>query len=287
MLKEYVKNKKIEEFAHEITAGDPYLEKECLRMCLKNKLEDAFIKLCKTYHYEFDPEFFRSYEQISCEEKSLFFSSNSDAILRCNNPVYFIDDMESFEQAKNKLLSTATPPRLLAIDCEQKIKLFEFESRKIVLLQLSTEHFNFIFDMLKFRMYSTEWSALFQMLFLDTDLLKIGFGIPGDFCILHKKFKDVSDCFLILKNCFDVYSFETKNKELSNVSLKSLCFELFKLELSKVECVSDWMRRPLRPSQLEYAALDAEILIRLFQHYSQNYLPSDLGVGIRDTMRFD
>ena len=35
--------------------------------------------------------------------------------------------------------------------------------------------------------------------------------------------------------------------------------------LDKTEQCSNWDRRPLKPSQLAYAALDAEVLVRIFE----------------------
>lgn len=50
-------------------------------------------------------------------------------------------------------------------------------------------------------------------------------------------------------------------------SLKSVCAREFGLAIDKGEQTSDWTRRPLSQSQLSYAALDAEILLRLYDHF--------------------
>ena len=49
-------------------------------------------------------------------------------------------------------------------------------------------------------------------------------------------------------------------------SLAAVCHRELNLELDKAEQTSDWRRRPLTDSQLAYAALDAEVLLRLKPH---------------------
>jgi ATP-dependent helicase Lhr and Lhr-like helicase len=41
------------------------------------------------------------------------------------------------------------------------------------------------------------------------------------------------------------------------------------VELDKREQTGDWTRRPLTESQVNYAALDAEVLLRLFAHFEE------------------
>ena len=50
-------------------------------------------------------------------------------------------------------------------------------------------------------------------------------------------------------------------------SLRAVCAREFELELDKAEQTGNWTRRPLTESQVRYAALDAEILLRLFDHF--------------------
>jgi ATP-dependent Lhr-like helicase len=41
------------------------------------------------------------------------------------------------------------------------------------------------------------------------------------------------------------------------------------VELDKREQTGDWTRRPLTESQVTYAALDAEVLLRLFARFAE------------------
>ena len=52
-------------------------------------------------------------------------------------------------------------------------------------------------------------------------------------------------------------------------SLKIVCEREFGLHLDKSEQISDWSQRPLSDRQQAYAALDAEILLRLYDHFGR------------------
>jgi ATP-dependent Lhr-like helicase len=52
-------------------------------------------------------------------------------------------------------------------------------------------------------------------------------------------------------------------------SLKVVCARELGVHLDKSEQVSDWSRRPLSEDQIAYAAFDAEVLLRLFEHFGR------------------
>ena len=55
----------------------------------------------------------------------------------------------------------------------------------------------------------------------------------------------------------------------SGHSLREVCARELGVELDKREQTGDWTRRPLTESQVTYAALDAEVLLRLFAHFEE------------------
>ena len=52
----------------------------------------------------------------------------------------------------------------------------------------------------------------------------------------------------------------------SAMSYQRLVRELLGIELTKGETRTDWLRRPLSPAQVEYAAQDVELLLPLYRH---------------------
>lgn len=52
-------------------------------------------------------------------------------------------------------------------------------------------------------------------------------------------------------------------------SLREVCARELGMELDKREQTGDWTRRPLSESQVTYAALDAEVLLRLHAHFEE------------------
>lgn len=55
----------------------------------------------------------------------------------------------------------------------------------------------------------------------------------------------------------------------SGHSLRDVCARELDMVLDKREQAGDWARRPLTESQLTYAALDAEVLLRLHAHFEE------------------
>jgi ATP-dependent helicase Lhr and Lhr-like helicase len=57
-------------------------------------------------------------------------------------------------------------------------------------------------------------------------------------------------------------------------SLRALCARELNVDLDKTEQAGDWSRRPLTESQVAYAALDAEVLLQLYEQFSLERTPS-------------
>lgn len=53
-------------------------------------------------------------------------------------------------------------------------------------------------------------------------------------------------------------------------SLREVCARELGMELDKREQAGDWTRRPLAETQVTYAALDAEVLLRLYAHFEES-----------------
>jgi len=61
----------------------------------------------------------------------------------------------------------------------------------------------------------------------------------------------------------DLASAEFTRMTMKHYSLKDLAIQIVGKEIEKLEQMSDWNARPLRQSQLEYAAIDASVLVQI------------------------
>lgn len=76
---------------------------------------------------------------------------------------------------------------------------------------------------------------------------------------------------LQLENVVDTLrvSRQLRGKSNGGHSLKAVCARELGIFLDKSEQLSDWSSRPLSERQLAYAALDAEVLLHLFEHFGR------------------
>lgn len=65
----------------------------------------------------------------------------------------------------------------------------------------------------------------------------------------------------------DLRGRKTSNNEKIRHGLGYVCKRELSLAMNKDQQVSDWARRPLGNEQLMYAALDAEVMLQLYDHF--------------------
>ena len=104
-------------------------------------------------------------------------------------------------------------------------------------------------------------SSLLSSLFTNSTILKLGFGISGDFKRLESSYPECEMyAFSSLNSIYDIASAPiAKGRGLSAVSS-----EVLGKSLDKRFQMSDWQRRPLSEDQVDYAATDAGVLIAIY-----------------------
>ena len=105
------------------------------------------------------------------------------------------------------------------------------------------------------------FSALMLKLFQDPSIVKLGFGLLGDFKRLESSYPEsgLYD-FSLLKNISDIStSVYGQGKGLSAVSSA-----LLGKPVDKMYQLSDWQKRPLTEDQIVYAATDVAVLIAIY-----------------------
>uniref|UniRef100_A0A224Z4S8 Protein containing DNA pol A exo1 domain n=1 Tax=Rhipicephalus zambeziensis TaxID=60191 RepID=A0A224Z4S8_9ACAR len=165
---------------------------------------------------------------------------------------------------------------VVGIDAEWKPTMGLTPSR-LSLVQLAVWDNVFVLDMLKLSEILSEeqWGQLYTDVLSSNEILKLGFGIAEDLKLLAETIKLPGGK---VHNVVDLCSFAEKlrcdcptlmkpvvPKERGHKGLSELTRTLLGLPLNKDEQCSDWENRPLRQSQMKYAALDAFCLLQLYE----------------------
>lgn len=211
--------------------------------------------------------------------------------------IVFVDNEAIFEQMLNEFQTNkADYANVIGIDCEWKpvFDVFSQEdetstsavsaTNRLSTLQIANRRMTFIICMSNF--INTVNEALINrfadLILFSSDIKKLGFGFQQDSMRLQAAFPQLKDRFHLFiaqvinaedlvgrfqLECPDLLPTNNtiNNKKGKNSKgLSELTRKCFGKELEKSECLSNWDRRPLREAQLKYAALDAYVLVKIY-----------------------
>ena len=143
----------------------------------------------------------------------------------------------------------------LGVDVETTI-----HSRTLCLIQLATPRETYLLDTLEL----SELDLLGELL-EDASIIKVIHNAGFERSVLGRH-------GLALEGVVDTLSVSRRlrgRKIDGGHSLKSVCERELGVALDKSEQVSDWSQRPLTERQVAYAALDAEVLLALYEHFGR------------------
>jgi ribonuclease D len=160
-----------------------------------------------------------------------------------------VEDPDAVQEIVDKL----SQEKVLGFDTETKPAFKKGTSNQVSLLQLSTDKEAFLFRLNKVGLCS----PLIQ-LFENPHVYKVGVGIRDDLRGLNQlaafhpaKFVELQD--MVKGFGIDVFS------------LKALAGLLLNVRVSKRQRLSNWETDVLTPGQIDYAAIDAWIGLRIFE----------------------
>lgn len=188
--------------------------------------------------------------------------------------VKLVDDRRLFEEFLDNGLRDIS---MVGIDLEWKPS-FGTKQPELALMQVATENNVYILDVTTIGNQLPElWNELGLILFGNKDIVKIGFGVAQDMTVIRNSLPALSslkthgqgylDLMLLWRKLVEEYNFIFPYKgdpSFTNKSLSKLVELCFGHRLNKSDQFSNWELRPLRESQIVYAALDAYCLLEIY-----------------------
>tara|TARA_B100001029_G_scaffold48172_1_gene38248 strand:+ start:26343 stop:27176 length:834 start_codon:yes stop_codon:yes gene_type:complete len=164
----------------------------------------------------------------------------------------YIDSAEDLRYLNNELLSK----KYVGIDTE--FRRTQKDNMKLGLLQINDSEEIYLIDTVLINEPKDNCSFLFS-----DSVIKI----------LHSCKEDIEAVYSwagrSMENIFDTQIADSFLNGEFSISYQGLVEKILGIKVDKGETRSNWLRRPLRDSQLNYAASDVEFLIELFKDQSK------------------
>ncbi len=170
----------------------------------------------------------------------------SEPKVRGSLPVHWVRDEEGLREACAMLSES----EVLGLDVETTLA-----SRALCLVQVATKDRVFLMDALEL----SDLAPLGELMADDT-IVKVIHNANFERSVLRKYGIEIENVVDTLER-----SRVMRKRAKGGHSLKAVCLRELGIELDKAQQTSDWTRRPLTPRQEAYAALDAEVLLRLWE----------------------
>lgn len=208
---------------------------------------------------------------------------NWDTKPEANNVVFYespltreqITIIETGEQFYD-LISILKQTDIVSLDCEWKPS-FGAKQSQVALIQLGTRSMVYLIDtiLLNKTEYSSFWFSFYKSFLENAEIIKLGFGLEQDLREMKTSIVGLSNIKVKGEGYLDLsilwrvlVESELSLPECSDkgASLTALVQTCFGNPLEKSEQCSNWELRPLRETQITYAAIDADVLIRLYYY---------------------
>ncbi|XP_072025307.1 exonuclease mut-7 homolog [Amphiura filiformis] len=192
----------------------------------------------------------------------------------------------------------------VGIDMEWRPTFTPTQVSRVMLVQLATYDNIYLLDMIALHDAGQPEviKAFFTALFCGKEVLKLGFGIKTDLQMLHKSYPYLRECVSQLRRMVDLHTLSRQivyalpdimgekapASEAESVAaekgLRELVHQCLGKPLDKKEQLSDWERRPLRPTQIHYSALDAYCLLEVYDLLKERVKAAELEINMEPSL---
>ncbi|XP_004495673.1 uncharacterized protein [Cicer arietinum] len=172
--------------------------------------------------------------------------------------IIWVDEVEGLLDATNHIVDS----KVIGVDCEWKPNYVKgSKPNKVSIMQIASEKKVFIIDLIKLhREVPESLDNCLTRILLSSGILKLGYNFQCDIKQLAHSYEELK-CFKNYKRLLDIQKiFKDPRGGLAKLTEKILG-----AGLNKTRRNSNWEQRPLTPNQLEYAALDAVVLVHIFR----------------------
>ncbi|CAN0897228.1 Exonuclease mut-7 homolog [Linum grandiflorum] len=238
------------------THGDRQLLEYLVYLALEAGYTEKVDELCDRYSLEgfrklTEPE-------ISSTQHSRYLNLNE----LITNDVVWVDDADSLYNATSYIEGC----KVVGVDCEWKPNYQKgSKPNRVSIMQISSEETAFVLDLIKLSEEAPDALDICLTRILQSPgILKLGYNFKCDIKQLAGSYTELN-CFKQYQMLLDV---QNVFKEPCG-GLSGLAEKIMGAALNKTRRNSNWESRPLSPNQLEYAALDAAVLVHIF-HRARN-----------------
>ncbi|XP_077240823.1 polynucleotidyl transferase, ribonuclease H-like superfamily protein isoform X2 [Tasmannia lanceolata] len=153
--------------------------------------------------------------------------------------------------------------KVVGIDCEWKPNYEKGSTpNKVSIMQIASEKKVFILDLIQlFADEPNSLDACLKRILRSPRILKLGYNFQCDLQQLSHSYGEL-ECFKYYEMLLDIQKLFKERKG----GLSGLAKEVLGAGLNKTRRNSNWEQRPLSKNQIDYAALDAAVLVHIFLH---------------------
>ena len=241
--------------------------KEKTAILFKQGREKKFL-LTKPNKQLFDNVFNYKLPKISinnyiCEDK---FAPHDNSCFQLDLKKVHVSFVDTISKLSEQYLKYFQHTKIIGVDSEWKQQFYARSREFCSIIQMANfeERNVIIIDMLKLTK-EKEFAEIFTKYFSNKTFI----GYSFDASDLDHFSNGIQNAFkkANIIDLIDLYQYKSLNKAQG---LKNLCKEILGINICKYEQCSFWENRPLKQSQLHYAAVDAFICISLYKKLINN-----------------